>query len=102
MEKTPIPDVPIFADSSPRKNPAARWAYRLAILSLVPIIAVPLGAAAVACGVVALARYRSNPKLQGYPQGMAAVLIGSVTSVSNAAGLYCLARGFGWVGDSAG
>jgi len=98
MQKTPIPEVPIFADSAPRKNPAARWAYRLAILSILPVVAVPLGAAAVVCGVVALARYRSNPKVQGFPQGMAAVLIGAVTLASNAAGLYCLGRGAGWWG----
>lgn len=97
MRKTPIPEVPIFADSAPRKNPPARWAYRLAIFSLFPLVGMPLGAAAFATGLVALTRYRQNPKIQGYPQAMAAVVIGLITFASNIAGVYCLARGLGWL-----
>ena len=39
MRKTPIPDIPIFGDSSPRQNPLAQNAYRLSWRGIVP----PLG-----------------------------------------------------------
>ncbi len=96
MRKTPIPDIPIFGDASPRQNPLAQQAYRLAWRGIIPPLGVALGAIALFMGIVALRRYRANPRVQGYAQARTAILLGVLEFLSHVGGLYCLARGFGW------
>ena len=98
MRKTPIPDIPVFGDSSPRQNPLAQRAYRLAWRGIIPPLGAGLGAVAFVMGLVALRRYRANPRVQGYAQARTAILLGALEFPSHVMGLYCLARGFGWLG----
>jgi hypothetical protein len=97
MKKTPIPAVPLFAESAPRKNPVAIRAYRLGVIGMLPVVGLVLGPAAVVCGFIALSRYRANPKVEGMPQGRAAITLGTVSFLSNSLGLYCIAKGQGWL-----
>lgn len=97
MRKTPIPDIPVFGDASPRQNPLAQQAYRLAWRGLFPPLGVFLGAVAFSMGLIALRRYWANPKVQGYAQARTAIILGLLEFPSHAMGLYCLARGFGWI-----
>jgi hypothetical protein len=98
MRKTPIPDIPVFGDASPRQNPLAQRAYRLSWRGVVPPLGVFMGPVAVVLGVVALRRYLANPKVQGYAQARTAIILGLLETPSHIMGLYCLARGFGWFG----
>jgi hypothetical protein len=99
MRKTPIPDIPVFGDASPRQNPLAQRAYRLSWRGLVPPIGVIFGPLAFAMGFIALRRYRANPKVQGYAQARTAIILGLLETPSHLMGLYCLARAFGWLGS---
>jgi hypothetical protein len=97
MRKTPIPEVTIFGDSAPRENPLASLAYRLSVWSLVPVLGLILGILALIMGAIAWRRYLANPDIEGRSQAVAAVLLGTVSAVFQASGLYCLARGLGWL-----
>src|SRR5262245_294857 len=97
MRKTPIPDIPIFGDASPRQNPLAQKAYRLSWRGLIPPIGMLLGPVAVVMGIIAMRRYRANPKVQGYAQAQTAILLGLLETPSHLIGVYCLGRAFGWL-----
>jgi hypothetical protein len=98
MRKTPIPDIPVFGDSSPRQNPLAQHAYRLSWRGIIPPLGMLVGPVAVVLGVVALRRYWANPKVQGYAQARTAIILGLLETPSHIMGLYCIARHFGWLG----
>jgi Co/Zn/Cd efflux system component len=97
MRKTPIPEVPVFAESAPLRNPPARFGYRLSVLSITPVAALLLAPVAVVLLLAALRRYRADPKVEGRPQIVTGLIIATLAFVSNVAGAYCLAKGFGWL-----
>lgn len=98
IRKTPIPQVPIFGDSTPYENPMARVAYRFALASLVPGLGWLFSLIALALGIVAFRRYKKNPDIEGRSQSSAAMYVGTTSFVFQSIGLYCIARGQGWLG----
>lgn len=98
MRKTPIPQVPIFGDSTPYENPMARWAYRFALASLIPGLGWPFSLVAVATGIVAFRRYKKNTDIEGRPQSTAAIYVGVTSFIFQSTGWYCITRGQGWLG----
>lgn len=99
MRKTPIPDIPTFGDPSPRLNPIAQAAYRMSWRGIVPPLGAVLGPIAIFMGMIAVRRYRANPKVQGYGQARVAIGLGLIQAATQIAGLYCIARHFGWLGS---
>lgn len=99
MRKTPIPEIPIFGDASPRQNPLALRAYRMAWFGMFPPLGTILGPLGFIFGIFALRAYRANPKIQGHAQARMAVLFGIIEGLSHWGGLFCLGRAFGWLGN---
>ena len=86
----------VFGDFTPRRNPAAVYAYRVAMVGLIPLLGIVLGPAAIALGVLARIRRRRQPEIEGVNFANAAIVIGMFDLVFNAAGIACLMRGLGW------
>jgi hypothetical protein len=83
----------VFGDFTPWKNPLAVYAYRCSLVGLAPGLGVVLGPVAVVAGWVALGRYRRDPAISGHSNAVAAMTVGALEFLTNAAGLACIAAG---------
>jgi hypothetical protein len=83
----------VFGDFTPWKNPLAVYAYRCSLVGLTPGLGAVLGPVAVVVGWVALRRFRRDPAISGQSNAVAAMAVGALEFVTNAAGLACLAVG---------
>lgn len=74
-------------------NRMAVVAYRIGLLSMVPLAGLMLGPAALALGLLARYRERHNPSVQGAAQSAAAIILGALTMLTNWAGLWLIVVG---------
>ena len=82
----------VFAD-----NPAALTAYRCSLWGLIPFVGLALGPAALGLGVVAWWRNRANPNPQQAGRARAAMILGTLTLLTNWGGLVLM-----WLGLTSG
>jgi hypothetical protein len=85
-----------FGDQTPWGNPAAVYGWRCAVVGMTPAIGMILGPLAITLGSWAFWRHHAKPDVGGYSQSRAAVVLGSLESICNAAGLWLIGRGAGW------
>ena len=83
----------VFCDFTPWKNPLAVYAYRCSLVGLTPALGAILGPVAFCMGWVALGRYRRDPAISGHSNAVAAMTIGALEFLTNAAGLVCIVVG---------
>jgi hypothetical protein len=76
-----------------RRNAAARRAYRLCLLGLVPGLGLVLGPVSVVLGAVARARGKDTPGFTEGPPAAAAVLFGALISATQWAGVTLMVLG---------
>jgi hypothetical protein len=74
-------------------NRSAIWAYRVAVLGLIPGLGLGLGPAAIVWGLLALLRGRRDSEFTARGPATAAVLLGALTSLTNWIGLTLVIRG---------
>jgi hypothetical protein len=86
----------VFGSSIPWKNPAAVYAYAVSVAALTPMLGLALGPVAVLLGVAGLIHRRLRPKVHGTNFAVAAILLGTLNTALNAAGVWCIGRGVGW------
>ena len=86
----------MFGSFTPWTNPAAVYGYGVAIASLIPGIGLLLGPIAVFLGVIGLIHRRLRPKVHGTNFAVAAMIAGSLNTLFNTAGIWCIGRGVGW------
>lgn len=94
--RRPRAESEVFGSFTPWKNPAAVYAYAVALAALVPFLGLVLGPIAVLLGVTGLIHRRLRPKIHGTNFAVAAIILGTLNSLLNAAGLWCIGRGVGW------
>jgi hypothetical protein len=75
-------------------NRSAVWAYRVAVLGLVPGLGLGLGPAALVWGLAARWRGRREPEFTAHGPANAAALLGAFTSLTNWGGLALMLRGW--------
>lgn len=85
-----------FGSLTPWDNPAAVYSYGVAWAGLVPVLGLPLGLAAVVFGIVGLMRQRRRPEIMGRNFAIAGMTIGLCDALFNAAGIWCVGRGWNW------
>jgi hypothetical protein len=86
----------VFGSYTPWQNPTAVYAYGVAITALTPGLGLVLGPIAVLLGAIGLIHRRLRPKVLGTNFAVAAIIAGSLSTLFNAAGLWCIGRGMGW------
>ncbi len=86
----------MFGSFTPWKNPVAVYAYAVSLAGLTPALGVLLGPVAVLLGIFGVMRYRRRPEVLGLNFAVAGIVLGTLDTLFNAAGLLCLARGLGW------
>jgi hypothetical protein len=67
----------------PYKNAPALWAYYLGIFSLIPIVGLPLGLAALVLGIKGEAKARQHPETQGKVHAWVGIVLGGVCALGN-------------------
>jgi hypothetical protein len=86
----------VFGSFTPWKNPAAVYSYVVSLVALIPILGLLLGPIAIGFGVIGLISRRRRPEIKGGNFAVAGMIFGSLNTLLNAAGIWCLGRGFGW------
>ena len=86
----------IFGSFTPWKNPTAVYAYGVGLAALTPVLGVVLGPLAVVLGLIGLIYRRLRPKVHGTNFAVAAIILGTLNTGLNAAGIWCIGRGMGW------
>jgi flagellar motor component MotA len=86
----------VFGSFVPRKNPAAVYSYAISIAALIPVVGLALGPVAVVLGIVGLIKSRRRPEVLGTNFAAAGISLGTLNSLFNAAGVWCVGRGLGW------
>lgn len=81
------PPIPAVQDASTMgglipKNPPALWGYYLAIFSLIPCLGIPLGLAAVVCGVLGLKHARKHPAAKGKVHAWIGIILGGLCALA--------------------
>jgi hypothetical protein len=94
--RRPRVEMEVFGSFTPWKNPAAVYSYGVALAALTPVLGLVLGPIAVGLGIVGLIRRRRRPEVQGANFAVAGIFLGSLNTVLNAAGVWCIGRGMGW------
>ncbi|VAX41827.1 hypothetical protein MNBD_PLANCTO03-986, partial [hydrothermal vent metagenome] len=84
----PIDSPPLPADTGitsliPYNNPPALIGYYISVASLIPILAMLLGPAAVVLGVVGLNKRKADPRCKGMAHAIVAIILGSLTTLGN-------------------
>src|SRR5262245_47118017 len=74
-------------------NRSAVWAYRVAVLGLVPGLGLGLGPAALVWGLAAGWRGQRDPEFTARGPAAAAALLGALTTLTNWGGLALMLRG---------
>jgi len=65
----------------PYKNALALWSYYLSIFSLIPCVGIPLGFAALICGIKGLKYAKLNPKSMGQVHSWIGIVLGTICAV---------------------
>jgi hypothetical protein len=86
----------VFGSATPWKNPAAVFAYAVSLAALTPLLGLALGPVAVVLGLIGLVHRRLNPKVHGTNFCVAGIILGTLSTLFNAAGVWCVGRGMGW------
>ena len=89
-------DAEVFGDFTPRRNPAAVKSYAFSLYGLVPVLGLILGPIAIVLGILGHRRHRRDPSIKGRNFAAAGIIIGSLTVVTNVAGIACIGHGMGW------
>jgi hypothetical protein len=85
-----VPNLPVAPHGStsdamsgliPYKNPPALAGYYLGVFSLIPCLGLPLGIAALICGIIGLRRANANPGGKGKGHAWTAIILGSLTTL---------------------
>jgi hypothetical protein len=92
-----IDDSGVFGSFTPWKNPAAVYAYAVALAGMTPVLGLVLGPTAVILGLVGEARLRRNPEIKGLSFVRAGIVLGTLDFIVNVAGVTCIAIGLGWL-----
>ncbi len=71
----------------PYKNAAALAAYYLGVFSLIPCLGIPLGVAAIICGIVGLKRAKEHPEAKGKVHAWVGIGLGAVCVLANFVGI---------------
>ncbi len=67
----------------PYKNPPALIAYYLAVFSLIPVLGLPLGVAAVILGLKGLQKNREHPEVKGTAHAWIGIILGGLCALIN-------------------
>ncbi len=67
----------------PCKNPLALTGYYLAVFSLIPILGLALGIAAIIYGTLGYSAYQKEPRKRGQAHAWVAIILGSLTTPAN-------------------
>ena len=94
--RRPRVEMEVFGSFTPWKNPAAVYAYAVSLAALTPVLGIALGPVAVGLGLIGLIRVRRRPEVQGTNFAVAGIILGTLNTLLNAAGLWCVGRGLGW------
>ena len=71
----------VIATVVPFRNMPALIGYYLAVFSLLPCIGLPLGIAAVICGVLGLRKQREQPTAKGSVHAWVGILLGGLAAL---------------------
>lgn len=82
-----------FGNPIDASNWAAVWAYRVAVLGLVPGLGLGLGPVAALWGATAWLRARNNPEFTAHGPAAVAVLLGVLNTLMNWMGLMLMIQG---------
>ncbi len=74
----------------PYKNTPALAGYYLGVFSLAPCVGVPLGIAAIVCGVLGLKKRKREPHVKGSVHAIVGIVLGSISLLYHAAGVIAL------------
>jgi uncharacterized membrane protein len=74
-------------------NRVALLAYRCSLLSMIPLLGLVLGPAAIVLGLLGRRRERQQPSERGAGQAVAAMVLGGATLLTQAAGVFFVLRG---------
>jgi hypothetical protein len=94
--RRPRDESEVFGDFTPWKNPAAVYAYYVSLAALVPVLGLILGPIAILLGLFGYLRYRWRPDVVGANFAVAALILGTLNTLFNALGGWCVGRGLGW------
>src|SRR5947209_807389 len=86
----------VFGSFTPWKNPAAVYAYAVALAGMTPILGLLLGPAAVVLGLIGRVRLRRNPEIKGQSFIRAGIVLGTLDFLVNVAGVTCILIGLRW------
>jgi hypothetical protein len=67
----------------PYKNPLALMGYYVGVFSLVPVLGLLLGPAALVLGILGLRYHRDHPRARGAGHAITGIVLGSLTSLFN-------------------
>jgi len=65
----------------PYKNLPALFGYYLGVFSLIPCLGLPLGIAAIICGIIGHSKASKQPHLHGTAHAWVAIILGSMTTL---------------------
>src|SRR5262245_2788180 len=85
-----------FGSFTPWQNPAAVYAYAVSLAGMAPVLGALLGPVAVLLGLIGALRYRRRPEVEGLNFAVAGIVFGTLDTLFNAAGVWCVGRGVGW------
>ena len=74
-------------------NPKAEFAYRQALWGLIPLAALYFGPQALVLGVQGLREARTKTRKPGIGHAWASIILGSLETLTNLAGLACIGVG---------
>ena len=77
----------------PYKNVPALVAYYLGVFSLIPCVAVPLGIAAVICGILGLIKRQQHPQVRGAIHAWIGIVLGALTAAANVVVIALISQG---------
>lgn len=69
----------------PYRNPPALIGYYVSVASLIPVLGLVLGPAAVVLGVSGLQKRKREPRCKGMAHAIVAIVLGSLTGLANLA-----------------
>lgn len=84
LASPPVTDGPM-STLIPYRNGAALAAYYTGVFSLIPVLALPLGPAAIVLGVLGLKYARKHPLARGRVHAWVGLVLGALTLLANAA-----------------
>jgi hypothetical protein len=94
--RPPRVEMDVFGSFTPWKNPTAVYSYGVALAALTPVLGLVLGPVAAALGLIALICRRRRPEIKGGNFAVAGIVLGSLNTLLNGAGVWCVGRGMGW------